>query len=94
MRSHEESTKCKMFDVDGDGYILLDSLQDYFAQEDSVHILMKSVDEDKDGMITQEQCLSVMQTVGYRLPGLKVDKSQTCDVYVNIPLKEKGYAYA
>ena len=94
MRSHEQRTKCKMFDIDGDGFIPLDSLQDFFPADDSVHILMKYVDDDRDGLITQEQCLSVMQTVGYRLPDLKVDKTQTCDIYVNVPLKERGYAYA
>ena len=70
--------RCKELDIDDDDVISLESLHDFFDSDNKIHSLMEYVDSDGDGLIDFEQCISVLNTIGFRLPEYKDDKSQRC----------------
>ena len=63
--------RCKSFDTDGDGFISLEFLHDFFDSYNKIHTLVKYVDSDGDGLIDLKECISIMNTIGFRLPDLK-----------------------
>lgn len=63
--------KCKGYDLDGDGFISIESLLEFFPDDDQTIQLMESIDGDGDGWINLHECLIVMRTIGWREPGKK-----------------------